>query len=177
MSSSEFSGSAMIHPARWLAVLRIVVGLWFLKSLFTKLTIGLAWGFLPVPMATSRWIHVMPKLLTNYAAENPFPAYKSFLENTVIPNPAFAHLTAVAEVAVGIALTFGILTVLGAFFGAIQVVFYGLAVQHMSSGQQGFHVMLFSMMIAFLFARAGRVWGVDGWIRRRWPNSWLTYLG
>ena len=27
--------AAMRHPERWLAVLRIVVGAWFLKSLFT----------------------------------------------------------------------------------------------------------------------------------------------
>lgn len=172
MASRVMALRAMRAPERWLAVLRIVVGLWFLKSLLTKLTIGLAWGFLPVPMATPRWLVVMPKLLGIYAAQNPITPYRGFLLGTVIPHaPLFANLTAIGEVAVGISLTFGLLTPLGAFVGAIQVIFYGLAVQHMSSGQQGFHVMLFSMMMAFLFARAGRRWGFDAVIQARNPGS------
>jgi uncharacterized membrane protein YphA (DoxX/SURF4 family) len=155
------------HPERWLAVLRLTVGLWFLKSLFTKLSMTLVAGVIPVPIASDRWIATMPKLIAKYAAENPFPAYKAFLLDTVVPNHVFAHLTALGEVAVGLSLTLGLLTELGAAFGALQVIFYGLAVQHMSSGQQGFHVMLFAMMIAFLFSHAGRTWGLDGWL---WPR-------
>src|SRR5437773_10687877 len=52
----------MRSPARWLAVLRIAVGLWFAKAVFTKLTVTLAWGFLPVPTGSDRWQHVMPIL-------------------------------------------------------------------------------------------------------------------
>ena len=165
----------MRHPQEWLAVLRLTVGLWFLKSLFTKLTVGVVAGFIPVPMASDRWIATMPKLIARYAAENPFPAYRSFLLDAVVPNHAFAHLTAIGEVAVGISLTLGLLTEVGAVFGALQVIMYGLAVQHMSSGQQGFHVMLLAMMIAFLFAHAGRTWGVDAWLANRWerqPYGW-----
>ena len=109
----------------------------------------------------------MPKLIARYAADNPFPAYKSFLLDTVITNHAVAHLTAIGEAAIGISLTLGLLTELGAVFGAIQVIMYGLAVQHMSSGQQGFHVTLLAMMIAFLFTHAGRTWGVDAWLSDR----------
>ena len=157
----------MRHPERWLAVLRLTVGVWFLKSLFTKIAIGLVGGVIPVPVASDRWIATMPKLIAKYAADNPFPAYRAFLLDTVIPNHAFAHLTALGEVAVGLSLTLGVLTELGAAFGALQVVFYGLAVQHMSSGQQGFHVMLLAMMIAFGFSHAGWTWGLDGWL---WPR-------
>jgi uncharacterized membrane protein YphA (DoxX/SURF4 family) len=165
----------MSHPERWLAALRLTVGLWFLKSLFTKLTVGLVAGFIPVPMASDRWIATMPKLIARYAADNPFPAYRSFLLDTVAPTHAFAHLTAIGEAAVGISLTLGLLTELGAVFGALQVIMYGLAVQHMSSGQQGFHVMLLTMMIAFLFAHAGRTWGADSWLYSQWkrqPTGW-----
>ena len=172
MPLHEVPPLSMRAPERWLAVLRIVVGLWFFKSILTKVTITLAWGFLPVPAASGRWIDTMPKLVARYAAENPFGWYKEFLLNTVVPNNhVFAHFTGLGEVAIGFALTFGFLTVLGAFFGVIQVILYGLAVQHMSPGQQGFHVMLFAMMVAFLFARAGRRWGVDTWLRQRYPNS------
>ena len=168
----------MRFPQRGIAFLRIVVGLWFFKSLLTKLAIGFAWGMLPVPTATDRWMHVMPMLLTKYAAENPIPFYREFLQHTVIPHSyIFAPLTAIGEVAVGFCLTFGFLTVPAAFFGAIQVIFYGLAVQHMSSGQQGFHVMLLAMMIAFLCTHAGRCFGLDRVIRSRWPNSFWAKLG
>ncbi|MBA3555819.1 MAG: hypothetical protein H0W29_13815, partial [Gemmatimonadales bacterium] len=43
------------HPAEWLAVLRIAVGLYFVKSLVTKMTIALLGGFLPVPAVSERW--------------------------------------------------------------------------------------------------------------------------
>lgn len=171
------SRTTMRAPEKWIAVLRMVVGAWFFKSIFTKLGIGLIGGFIPVPVATSRWHAVMPKLIAKYAADNPFPSYKSFLLDTVIPHShVFATLTALGEVGIGIALLFGLFTRLGAVFGLIQVLFYGFAVQQQSSGQQGFHVMLFAMMIAFLFARAGRRWGVDEKLLERWPQSRLVQL-
>ena len=43
---------------------------------------------------------------------------------------------------------------------------YGLATQWMSPGQQGFHIVLFALMLAFFFARAGRTWGLDAQDRR-----------
>ena len=81
----------MRFPERWLVVLRIAVGLWFAKSIFTKLTITLAWGFLPVPTASDRWIHVMPTLVGKYAEGNPVGFFREFLQNTVVTH---AHLFA-----------------------------------------------------------------------------------
>lgn len=177
-SSAVGTQPAMRAPQRSLAALRVLVGLWFLKSLFTKVTIVLAWGFLPVPAATGRWIAVMPKLLEKYAAANPIGWYRGFLLDTVIPHShVFAHLTALGEVAVGLSLTLGLLTRVGACFGALQVIFYGLAVEHMSSGQQGFHVMLFGMMLTFLLSRAGRAYGVDAWLIERYPGRPWRRLG
>ena len=37
----------MIHPARAIAVLRIVVGAWFVKAVWTKLTLAYAAGVIP----------------------------------------------------------------------------------------------------------------------------------
>jgi thiosulfate dehydrogenase [quinone] large subunit len=162
------SRTTMRAPERWIAVLRMVVGLWFFKSIVTKIGIGLLGGFIPVPVASARWQAVMPKLIAKYAADNPFPSYKAFLLDTVVPHShVFATLTALGEVGVGIALLFGLLTRLGAFFGMLQVLF---------SGQQGFHVMLFAMMVVFFFACAGRRWGVDVRLRERWPQSRFVQL-
>ena len=175
--SARDTVAAMRAPERWLAMLRIVVGLWFLKGIVTKLSVAFVGGVLPLPIASDRWIATMPKLLTRYAAENPFPFYKQFLEQTVIPNPLFAHLTAYGETIVGLGLTFGFLTVLAAATGLFVVTLYGLAVQHMTPGQQGFHLLLFACMLTFLGARAGRRWGLDSWLRRRHPRSTLARFG
>lgn len=165
----------MDHPARWLAVLRIVVGLYFVKSLVTKMSIGLAGGFLPYPTVSERWINVMPKIVARQASDNPLTFYKNFLEGTVLAHPElFATLTAWGETAVGLGLTLGLLNGVASLVGLFLVTNYGLATQWMSPGQQGFHLVLFALMLAFFFARAGRTWGVDGWIAGAKPKSVLA---
>ena len=169
------SPPAMRSPERWLAVLRIAVGVWFAKAIFTKLSITLAWGFLPVPTASDRWQHIMPVLVTKYAEGNPIGFFKEFLLNAVVPNShVYAQLTAFGEAAVGLGLVFGCCTTLAAAIGLVLVVNYGLAVQWQGSAQQGFHYMLITTLVVILATRAGRVWGVDGWMRAHRPGSWLA---
>jgi uncharacterized membrane protein YphA (DoxX/SURF4 family) len=162
------------HPAEWIAVLRIAVGLYFVKSLVTKMTIVLVGGFLPVPAVSERWITVMPNIVTRQASENPLAFYKHFLEGTVLTHPAlFAQLTAWGETAVGIGLTLGLLTGMASLVGLFLVTNYGLATQWMSPGQQGFHLILFVLMVAFFFSRAGRRWGLDARLAAS-GKSWLA---
>ena len=166
---------SMSHPAEWLAVLRIVVGLYFVKSLVTKMSMVTVGGVLPVPMVSERWLTVMPKIVSKQASENPIGFYKHFLEGTVLPHsPVFAQLTAWGETVVGIGLTLGLLTGLASLVGLVLVANYGLATQWMSPGQQGFHLVLFFLMLAFFFARAGRSWGLDAWLARRKPGFLLA---
>ncbi|MGE5232464.1 MAG: DoxX family protein [Deltaproteobacteria bacterium] len=163
------------HPAEWLAVLRIAVGLYFVKTLVTKMTIVLAGGVLPVPVVSDRWLATMPKIVAKQASENPIAFYKQFLEEVVLRHSdVFAHLTAWGETAAGLGLTLGLCTGLASIVGLMLVTNYGLATQWMSPGQQGFHLLLFTLMVAFFFSRAGRRWGVDGAIAERKPASWLT---
>src|SRR5205814_8256776 len=61
-------------------------------------------------------------------------------------------------------------------FGLFLVVNYGLAVQWQGSSQQGFHYMLIATLIVIFATRAGRTWGVDGWVRARRPGWWLARL-
>jgi uncharacterized membrane protein YphA (DoxX/SURF4 family) len=167
----------MRSPERWLAVLRIAVGLWFAKAIFTKLSVILLWGFLPVPAASERWLHVMPIVVAKYAEGNPVTFFRDFMHDTVIPHShLFAQLTALGEAAVGLGLVLGCLTGLASGVGLFLVVNYGLAVQWQGSAQQGFHYMLIATLVVILASRAGRAWGVDGWIRARRPASWLARL-
>lgn len=165
----------MTRPSQWLAVLRILVGLYFVKSLVTKMTVVLAGGVLPLPAVSDRWLSVMPKIVAKQASENPIAFYKNFLEQTVlIHSNFFAHLTAWGETVAGLGLTLGFCTGLAALVGLLLVTNYGLATQWMSSGQQGFHLVLFALMVAFFFARAGRRWGLDAVIAARKPTTLLA---
>ena len=163
---------AMRAPECWLAVLRIAIGAWFAKAVFTKLSVILLWGFLPVPTASQRWIHVLPILLAKYADGNPIEFFKSFLLNTAIPHSAlFAQLTAFGEVVVGLGLVLGCCTTLAAAIGLFLVLNYFLAVQWQGAAQQGFHYVLAVTLIVILATHAGRRWGVDGWVRSRRPQG------
>src|SRR6266540_6712142 len=164
---------ASSHATRWLAVLRIAVGLYFAKTVVTKMTIVLAGGFLPVPAVQDRWIGVMPKIVSKQASENPILFYKQFLEGTVLTHSdLFAHLTAWGETVAGLGLTLGLCTGIASLVGLVLVVNYGLATQWMSPGQQGFHLLLFVLMVAFFCVRAGRRWGLDG-VLARWGSGGL----
>ena len=165
-------------PDRWLAALRIVVGLWFLKSVATKLGVALAFGFLPVPAATARWVGFMPRRVAEYAQTVEWGAYREFLLGVVVPNgPVFANLTAFGEAAVGLGLTLGLLTRPAAAVGLLLMANYLTATFWVGPCQQGFHILLVACMAAFLHAGAGRTWGLDGWLAQRSPDAWWVRRG
>jgi uncharacterized membrane protein YphA (DoxX/SURF4 family) len=167
---SRFATS-MSRPDRWLAVMRIIVGLYFAKAVITKLGIVMVGG-VPLPGASERWVNVMPKIVAKQAADNPILFYKHFLEHTVLTHhEIYAQLTAWGETITGIGLTLGLLTGIASVVGLLLAVNYGLATQWMSAGQQGFHIVLVSLMIAFFFARAGRTWGLDALLWSARPKS------
>jgi uncharacterized membrane protein YphA (DoxX/SURF4 family) len=175
MADATSSPAAMSHPDRWIAFLRIVVGLYFVKSLLTKMSFVSIGGFLPVPAVSERWINVMPNIVAKQASQNPLAFYKQFLEGTVLTHPElFANLTAWGETAVGLGLTLGLLTGISSLVGLVLVTAYGLATQWMSPGQQGFHLVLFALMLSFFLARAGRRWGLDGRIAAARSDSLLA---
>src|SRR5215831_1444421 len=146
MTAREGSMS-MLGTQGWIALLRIVVGAWFLKAVWTKLTIASVWG-IPLPAVSQRFIGFQPKRVAEFAAGNPVGWYKDFLENIVLPNAAlFAKFQTYGEVAIGIGLILGFCVGLTALVGLFLTVNYGLATQWMSFGQQGFHVMLVTSMI------------------------------
>lgn len=167
----------MWNPDRWLVLLRVVVGLWFLKAVWTKLDLAFLWGVIPYPAVSPRFLAFHPRRVAEFAAGNPVGWYKEFLEGTVLPHAKlFASLQAYGEACVGIGLVLGLVTGLSALVGLFLSLNYGLAAQWMSFGQQGFHLLLVSSMAVFLGTRAGRVWGLDRLLLRTAPNSRLLRL-
>ena len=167
----------MIAPQGWIVLLRVVVGFWFLKAVWTKLAVAWLFGVIPYPAMSPRFLGFYPKRVAEFAAGNPLEWYKNFLEGTVLPHAAiFATLQAYGEVAAGLGLLLGLLTGLSALIGLFLALNFGLASQWMSFGQQGFHLLLVTSMIIFLGARAGRTWGIDRWILARSGRRWLRLV-
>lgn len=156
----------MRHPDRWLAVMRIGVGVWFIKAIWTKwVVLG---GVLPVPMSSQRWIDTMPKILAGYANVNPSTWCRYLLEHVIIPNAElFAHLTAVGEGLIGIGLTFGLFTRFSALGGLFLMLCYEVAALGLPYPQHGLRWFFIIAMLAFFFARAGAAWGLDTPLARR----------
>jgi uncharacterized membrane protein YphA (DoxX/SURF4 family) len=168
----------MIASETWIALLRVVVGAWFIKAVWTKLTVGFLGGVLPYPMVSPRFLAFHPKRVAEFAAGNPIIWYKDYLEHSVLPHAAlYATLQTWGEVAVGIGVTLGLLTRLSAVVGLFLAINFGLATQWMSFGQQGFHVLLVTSMVIFIGAGAGRAFGIDAILRRRaGSGGWLGIL-
>lgn len=163
-----------MHAEGWLVLLRVVVGVWFLKAVWTKLTLAFLWGVIPYPAVSPRFVSFHPKRVAEFAAGNPVGWYKEFLEGTVLPNAKlFASLQTYGEVCVGIGLVLGLLTGLSALVGLFLSLNYGLSTQWMSFGQQGFHLLLVTSMVIFLGSRAGRTMGFDRVLLRATRGSRL----
>lgn len=168
----------MRHPQTCIAVLRIVVGIWFLKAVWTKLTLAYVAGVIPYPAVSPRFLAFHPKRVAEFAADNPVGWYKDFLKDTVLPHASqFATLQAYGEVVVGLGLVLGLFTGLTAAIGLVLSLNYGLATQWMSFGQQGFHLLLITSMVIFIVTGAGRLWGLDELLLPRLKTSrWLRLL-
>lgn len=163
-------------PARaggdpWLAVVRIALGLWFVKAAVTKLGVVWAAGWLPLPGANARFSAFQPKRIAEWAA-NPevFGWYRAFLEQVVLPNAQlFAHLQTVGETMAGIGLILGLFTPFSAGLALFLTVNYALATWWQGFCQQGFHFLLIVCLVAVLFGDAGRRIGLDGLRKARRP--------
>ena len=113
----------MRAPQNWLALLRIVVGAWFIKAVWTKLAIAWLWGMLPYIAVSPRFIAFQPKRVAEFASAVTW--YKDFLENVVLPRAStFAALQAYAEVIVGIGLLLGFCVAFSSLLGLFLTINY-----------------------------------------------------
>jgi uncharacterized membrane protein YphA (DoxX/SURF4 family) len=163
--------SRRASAGRGLALIRILVGAWFAKALYTKLL--LLGGLVPVPYADPRWVETMPKLIAKQMAENPIDWYKGFVETTVLPNaPLFANLTAIGEAVAGTLLVLGLFNGIGSLIALLLTINYGLASWHISPANAGFHWTLAAVMLGLWLGRAGMTWGIDGRLAESRPGWW-----
>lgn len=164
MPDSKRMAMGIQHADRGVALMRIVVGLWFLKAGLSHL------AFAPMPWASAGWLEVMPKIVASHAEKNTIPFVRAFLEQIVLPNShLFAGLSSIGEFLVGLSLTLGAFSGLGAFGGLLLSLIYG-AMTIYAPSSQGFHLILVTAMIVFLVTRPGRLWGLDAIFSRLSPG-------
>jgi uncharacterized membrane protein YphA (DoxX/SURF4 family) len=106
-----------------------------------------------------------------------FAIYGRFVEAVVIPNfTLFAWLIFLAELLVGLSLLTGTLTRLGAAVGLLMALNLGVGMLAVPNEWPWSYVMLAMFHFIFLITAAGRVLGVDAFLRRRPPGSLVRTL-
>lgn len=148
---------------------RIMIGILWLYSLRWKLPPN----FLP---GEERGLMDWLELEVQYPA---FEFYGQFVSSVVIPNfTFFAWLIFLAELAVGVLLLTGTFTRLAGFLGLLLAINLGIGLLEVPGEWPWSYVMLAMWQGAFLVMGAGRVFGVDGWLLKRFAHKdWLRWLG
>ena len=145
--------------------------------------IGVLWLFslrwkLPPDFAPAAGRGLMDWLLLE--VQHPaFDFYADFVRSIVIPNfTPFAWAIFLAELAVGLSLLTGTLTRLGATLGLLLSINLGIGLLEVPGEWPWSYVMMAMWHGTFTVTAAGRLWGLDAWLRRRLPADsrlkWLT---
>lgn len=149
----------------------------------SRLLIGILWLFslrwkLPPDFAPANGRGLMDWLLLE--VQHPaFGFYADFVEGVVIPNfTFFAWVIFLAELLVGLSLLTGTLTRLGGAVGLLLALNLGVGLLEVPGEWPWSYVMLAMWQGTFVVAAAGRLWGVDAWLRSRYAGNalvrWLT---
>jgi uncharacterized membrane protein YphA (DoxX/SURF4 family) len=143
-----------------LAGLRIYVGAIFAFAAIPKLTAGAAYPAM------------MTGFLTNVGLQNAHPFYRQILSDLIVPHAAaFAVLVVAAESGIALALITGTATRLAAvvamFLSTNYMFAKGLWWWNPSSNDGAF----FMIALVLAICAAGRTFGIDAVLARRWPKS------
>ena len=96
--------------------------------------------------------------------------YQPFLEHVVLPNAEiFATLVTAGETFVAVSLLLGVATRLGAVVSMWLALNYSLLYGQSFIVPAG-NTLYFWVGFLFLVMAAGRAYGVDYWLHRRWPR-------
>ena len=145
------------HQAeRGIALLRIVVGFWILRAALAHLI------WTPWPWASAYWVQVVSTELARHALNHPSFWVRYFIQQALLPNAeAYAGISVVLELLAGTSLTFGLLTVPGAFIAALLALQGAILTHYQAEPLLGYHLLQGTAAVVFLFTRAGRRWGFD----------------
>jgi uncharacterized membrane protein YphA (DoxX/SURF4 family) len=154
--SFRFTARALI------AFLRIYLGVILFITVLGKLTRD-------EPFATE-----MLGFVGGVARRRALPWYTDFIQQVVVPHASlFSYLVMTGELFAAISLLAGACTRLGALVAMFLFINFMLAKGRMFWSPDSQDGAVFFIALVVFLARAGRVWGVDALLARRWPRSWL----
>jgi len=143
------------------ALLRIFFGYYFLADGLGKLTGGFTRP------------GVLEKRLLGWAKDLAFDWYKPFLHGMAIPHhQLLAEMITWGMILAGLALLFGLLTRPAALGGIFMMLNFFLAKGGGSPATTSDQAFMAGLLVVFL-TRAGRSFGLDRWLARRHPDSFL----
>ena len=98
--------------------------------------------------------------------------YLHFVQNVVIPHATlFSYLVMTGEAVAALSLFTGTMTRVGAAIAMFLFLNYMLAEGRMFWSPDSEDAAVFFIALVVFLGRAGRVWGIDRYLAKRWPNS------
>lgn len=104
-------------------------------------------------------------------AKNFVGMYQYFLDPGILPIVNFMNQWGL--LLLGISLIFGVFVRLSAACGILlMLMYYFVILQFPHPNPQSYivdqHIIYIAVLLYFIAVSAGRVWGVDGWLQRKW---------
>ena len=147
----------------YLALVRILIGVLFLL---------VAW-----PKVSGRFLsgQVLPRQLLNGIEKDPLAWHRAFIAGVVVPHGHFfSYLSAFGEISIGLSLLVGCLVRISSLFGAFYNFNILFSVAYAAGGGTvNYNRVLILLHLIFVSASAGRSLGIDGFLKRRFPHTWL----
>ncbi len=148
-------------PGWPLALLRICLGILFLRAVQAKLAAGSDW---PDNMV----------VFLSHQHDSAFAFYWPFIESVVIPHKVLiANLVRLGEVGLGVALITGIVTRLTGFLGVMLVLNFMWAKGQSFWLPTSHDTFFIFILLTVAVAGAGRVLGIDYFLAKKYPHSCL----
>ena len=112
--------------------------------------------------------------LNGYAMKNAATPYHDFLQHVVIPHATlFSYLVIAGELAAGVSLLFGVGTRVGAGIAMFLFLNFLFAKGRLFWSPDSEDAAVFFSALVCLLGAAGRVWGIDAYLAKRWPRAIL----
>ncbi|HKC63999.1 MAG TPA: DoxX family membrane protein [Pyrinomonadaceae bacterium] len=156
--------STQIHSGRYvpralLVILRVHLGVILLITVLGKM------------LGEQPFIVEMLGYLQGYSMRNASVPYQRFLQGIIIPHAAlFSYLIIAGELIAGLLLLTGTLTRLAAGISMFLFLNYMLSKGRLFWSPDSEDAAVFLSALVVLLGAAGRVWGVDAYLAKRWPR-------
>lgn len=147
----------------YLVLPRLAVGYFFLRVGWAKLSPRFLSG------------EGLVRQLAEAVRDDPISWHRNFIEGVVIPHADFfGYLVCFGEIAIGLSLLAGCLVRIASSFGAFHNLNILLAIAFGGGGSQfGLNLICIALHLTFVFTSAGRSLGLDGLLKKKFPNTWL----